>query len=118
MDFEFDIPLQGVKENKIDAFKDLITRYLTDNDQYNNKAIFDGVYPALAAISKNKSIGDIIKSIDSDISGFQLNWVMNTLAEHSTKGQEIRDIWDKYQKSMEPKKKPRKSKPEEECLDD
>lgn len=100
-----EIPTDGVHPSKVASFQDLIYRYLVDNDKYNQKAVFGGIFPALQAIENGKSLVEVIRSIGRDISGFQLNWVMNTLGEYSLKSEEIRTTWEKYQKGLEPKKK-------------
>lgn len=116
---EIEIPTVGVKQSKIEEFKDLILRYIQDNDRYNNKAVHDGVMPAMAAIGRGAGLKEILAAIDGGISGFQLNWVMNTLAEFSTKSAEIKNVWEKYQKSLEPKKKSaRRSKESAVALDE
>lgn len=101
---ELVIPTTGVRKDKEAAYTDFVTRYLTDNDAYNQQAIFDGLYRAMAAVENNKSIIEIIRSIDERITGFQLNWIMNALGEYSKKGPQIQTVWDKYQKALEPKK--------------
>lgn len=103
---DLEIPAIGVKKEKLDAYRDLMFRYLDGNDAYNTQAVQGGVFKAMRAIAEGKSLIEILRSIDKDISGFQLNWVMNTLGEFSTRGTEIQDLWDKYQKGLEPKKKP------------
>lgn len=118
MDIEIEVPLDGVIKLKQEAYKDLIQRYLVENDQYNCTAVLDGVYPAMQAIEKKKSLLEVVRSISPSISGFQLNWTMNVLAEFSTKGSEIKQIWERYQKSVEPKKKSARKYKASELLDD
>jgi hypothetical protein len=101
---EIEVPIFGVNEDKIDAFKDLMIRYLVDNDAYNLLAVAN-VYRAMIAIQADKPIMDVLKAMDPVITGFQLNWIMRVLGEYSIKGEEITELWAKYQKSLEPKKR-------------
>lgn len=108
------VPTAGILRNKIASFTDLIERYLTENDNYNNTAILDSLYPALQAIEAEKPFAEVLRTIKPEISVFQLNWIMNVLGEHSKMGSEIKTLWERFRQEQIPKKTTRKRTPKAE----
>lgn len=104
MDQELVIPTAGVKKDKETAYIDFITRYLSENDNYNQQAVYDGLYRALQAVESKKTVLEILHSIDEKVTVFQLHWIVNALGDYSKMGPQIQEVWDRYQKSLEPKK--------------
>lgn len=111
MNQEFDIPTTGVKINRLDEYRDIVFRYLSERNKYNDQTIKNGLFKTLEVLNYKMSLLDIL-NFNHHLSIFQINWILKMITYFGQCHPRVKETWLKYQKSLEPKKPSKKTQEE------